>query len=340
MKTTTFATYLSKYFTVYLASESGCTPATTDSYRYCFILFLSFLEERLGITPERAEINHLTRENILLFLRWLEEKRGNGTCTRNQRQAAINSFVRYLIYEFPERLDEFQRILSIPVRKTAEKEISYLKAEGVKLLVDQIDLDTPNGLRDYVILSFLYTTGIRVSELIQIQVKDLSLYDPFTLLVHGKGQKSRFVPLMKSVIPYLKLYLKEQGLNRPEKVNEWLFRNHMHNQFTRQGINYLVNKYAVLARKINPNLIPKDLSPHKIRHSTAMGLVDSGVDLIYVRDLLGHVSVRTTEIYAKADAKKKREAIELASLEIVPPEEPQWEGNSGLMKWLMTFNKS
>ncbi|CAA7600581.1 Phage integrase family [Acididesulfobacillus acetoxydans] len=297
------------------------------------------MQEELHISADRIQISDLTRKNVLLFLEWLQEHRLNGIATRNQRQATINSFVRFLMYEFPEHLDEYQRILGIPVKKVPQKEISYMKTDGIKLLMEQVDHESSNGLRDYVILSLLYTTGLRVSELINIRVKDLSLYAPHTLLVHGKGQKSRYVPLMGNIISPIQKYLARKGYDRQEKLEEWLFTNHMNTQFTRQGINYLVTKYAKSAREINPEIIPKDFSPHKMRHSTAMGLVDSGVDLIYIRDLLGHVSVKTTEVYGKADARRKREAIEAASKEIVPAETAEWDNNTDLKQWLKTFNR-
>jgi len=339
MKTTDFALYLNKYFTVYLPNESGSTPMTINSYRYAFILYLTYMQQELNISPDRIQISDLTRKNVLQFLEWLQKQRQNGIATRNQRQAAINSFVRFLLYEFPEHLDEYQRILGIPIKKSPQKEISYMKTDGVKLLMDQVDIESSNGLRDHVMLSFLYTTGLRVSELINIRVKDLSLYEPYTLLLHGKGQKSRYVPLMRNIIPVIQKYLAQEGYDRQEKLNEWLFKNHMNTQFSRQGINYLVGKYAERAREINPEIIPKDFSPHKMRHTTAMGLVDSGVDLIYIRDLLGHVSVKTTEIYGKADARRKREAIEAVSKEIVPTEVAEWDNNTDLKQWLKKFNR-
>lgn len=339
MKTTDFALYLNKYFTSYLPNESGSTPMTIDSYRYAFILYLTYMQEELHISADRVQISNLTRKNVLLFLGWLQEQRQNGVATRNQRQSAINSFVRFLMYEFPEHLHEYQQILGIPIKKAPQKEVSYMKTDGVKLLMEQVDHESPNGLRNYVILSLLYTTGMRVSELINIRVKDLSLHAPHTLLVHGKGQKSRYVPLMGNVIPSIQKYLVQEGYDRQEKLNEWLLKNHMSTQFTRQGINYLISKYAKSAREINLEIIPEDFSPHKMRHSTAMGLVDSGVDLIYIRDLLGHVSVKTTEIYGKADVRKKREAIEAASKEIVPITVAEWDNNSDLKQWLKTFNR-
>lgn len=206
------------------------------------------------------------------------------------------------------------------------------------LLMNSVDISKTNGLRDYTILALLYTTGIRVSELINIQVKDISLHVPYTLLIHGKGQKSRYVPLMKDTVSVLQKYMKAMGYLNSYKAEEWLFINHMNQRLTRQGVNYIIRKYGDIAREKSEELIPLDLSPHKIRHTTAMELVDSGVDLIYIRDLLGHVSVKTTEIYARTDAKLKRAAIEAASKELVPPEDAKWDNNEELKNWLKTFN--
>jgi len=130
-----------------------------------------------------------------------------------------------------------------------------------------------------------------------------------------------------------------RSLDEPRHLSSWLFVNHMNNQLTRQGINYIVKKYFDLAKKENPGIVTSRASPHTMRHSAAMGLVDAGVDLIYIRDLLGHVSVTTTEIYIKADAARKREAIEAASKEIVPSENPLWEADAGLKGWLKEFNR-
>ena len=266
MKTTDFAKYLNKYLTKHLPNNHGSTLQTIDSYRYSFILLLTYADEVLKISAEKITLSNLTYESVLGFLNWLQEKRGNCINTRNQRQAAINGFIHFLKYEYPDFMEEYQKILSIPIKKAPQKEISYLKLDGVKLLVKQVDMNSKNGLRDHLILLLLYTTGIRVSELIKIRVKDISLSEPYTLLVHGKGQKSRYVPLVKASVPHIKKYLKSKGLDKSEKVQEYLFKNHLKESFTRQGINYLINKYAYKAREIDSSLIPDDLSPHKMRY--------------------------------------------------------------------------
>lgn len=338
MKQTDFAIYLNKFFIQYLPNERGILATTIDSYRYTFILFLTFLEEEYNIPAVKVNIKYMTRNYVLEYLNWLQDHRHNGNTTRNQRQAAINSFIRYLCYEFPECINEYQAILTIPIKKTVQKEISYLKTEGVQLYVNQIDCTQKNGLRDYVIIQLLYTTGIRVSELIHIRVNDISLSEPRTILIHGKGNKNRYVPIHRDIVSTLQKYIVLNNLDQTYKQNEWLFLNHMKQQFTRQGINYIVSKYKNKARKIDSSLIPADLSPHKWRHTTGMELVASGVDLIYIRDLLGHSSIMVTETYARADASKKRKAIEAASKEIVPPETALWEEDFDLKEWLKNLN--
>lgn len=339
MKTTDFATLLSKYFTRFLPNERGSSPQTIDSYRNAFVLYLEYLESVWRIKPEKLAVKNYTRESIVGFLKWLEEERGNSPSTCNYRLAAMKGFVHYLKYEFPDYMEEYQRILGISLKKTEQKEISYMKTEGVELLVNQIDVNSTNGLRDYVMILLLYTTGIRVSELINIKVKDLSLTEPYTLRIHGKGNKGRYVPLMKTAVPHIKRYLSYMNYDTEERYEEYLFKNHMNTQFSRQGVNYVLKKYASKARKINKNLIPEDLTAHKMRHTTAMELTASGVDLIYIRDLLGHSSVMTTEVYARTDAKLKRKAIEAASKEILPQEEALWDVDTNLKDWLKSFNK-
>jgi len=243
------------------------------------------------------------------------------------------------MYEFPDSLAEFQKILSLPIKKAPQKEIPYLKTDDIKLLFKQIGTDTDSGVRDFAMLTLLYTTGIRVSELTGIRVKDVSLGYPPTLLIHGKGQKSRYVPLAAPAVDALRRHINCQGLDESRHLSAWLFVNHMKKQFARQGINYIVKKYFIMAKAEN-DIVANRFSPHIMRHSTAMGLVDSGVDLIYIRDLLGHVSVTTTEVYAKADAARKREAIEAASKEIVPKECALWESDDGLKGWLKNFNRN
>ena len=170
MKSTDFAALLSKYFTKYLPNVRGNSPQTIDSYRNAFILYLEYMEIIHSLKPEKVLVKDYTRKSILDFLKWLKDERGNSVATCNYRLAAMKSFVHYLKFEFPDYMEEYQKILGIPLRRSEQKEISYLKTEGITLLIRQIDINRTNGLRDYVIILILYTTGIRVSDLINIKV--------------------------------------------------------------------------------------------------------------------------------------------------------------------------
>ena len=334
---TDFAKLLNRYFSVYLASQRGCSAVTIDAYRQVFVLFFIFMEETKGKSPDEILMKDFTRETVSDFLEWLETEKGCSENTRNHRLAVLRSFASFVKYDSPAHLNECLRILSIKFKKIEQGEISYLKADGMKLLLEQPDTTTPSGRRDHLMLSLMYSTGIRVSELIGIRVKDISLEEPKTLKVFGKGSKVRFVPLIKQVVPPLKAYLKENKLDLPENCNEFLFKNHMKTQFTRQGVFSMVKKYAAIAREKNPSLIPEGIGCHSLRHSAAMSLVNSKVDLIYVRDLLGHTSVQTTEIYARADAEAKRAVIENATKDFVPKETASWENDKSVMDWIKKF---
>lgn len=237
---TDFAVFLNRFLIDYLPNKRGSSSKTIDSYRYSFIFLIEYFEQSYRIGPDKLELSDITYEKIARYLDWLQEEKQVSVSTRNQRQAAINSFVRFLMYERPEYLNEYQRILTIPAKKAPQKEISYLKTDGVTALMAAVDTSKTNGIRDYVILMLLYSTGIRVSELINLRVRDVSLHVPYTLLVHGKGNKSRYVPVLKDAVPIIKKYLESQSCHGGTDVNRWLFVNHMKKQFTRQGINHLI----------------------------------------------------------------------------------------------------
>jgi site-specific recombinase XerD len=334
MKTTDFAHALNRYFNDYLINDRGSSPRTIESYRYAFIQFIVYLETQKNIRPENIMIRDVNRNNIVEMLSWLEKDRNVSASTRNQRLAAFKSFATYLRYEKPECIEETVSIQSIKLKTVLKKDISYLKPEGIKLLLSQINLSTENGYRDYTMLTLMYTTGIRVSELIAIRGCDVSLSNPKTLVIHGKGNKIRHVPIVRQLVPIIGKYLKDNRRLLPQNLDDYIFKSHIGEKFTRQGVNFMISKYAEKAREKEPALIPKDCSPHKIRHSSAMSLIEEGVDLITIRDLMGHSSVLTTELYAKISTTKSRSAIEAASKEIVAKEDALWETNSNIKEWL------
>ena len=294
------------------------------------------MEENKKIQVNRLTIKDITKECIVAFLEWLQSERHCGTATRNVRLAALHSFFRYLQYEMPENLYEWQQILSIKAKKTTKKSINYLTVDGIQLLLQQPDQSTKKGRRDLAMLSLMYDCAARVQEIIDLTPAMIRLTKPYTIKIVGKGSKPRIVPLMEQQVVHLKRYLTENKLLENHNNFHPLFFNSRNEKLTRQGIANILQTYASTARNKNSTLIPK-LSPHSIRHSKAMHLLQAGVNLVYIRDILGHESVLTTEIYARADSKQKREAIESAYVNVVSKESPIWIENDNLLAWLKDF---
>lgn len=333
MKPTNFSKYLSDFFSGYLTLQKNVSKNTIYSYRDTFKLLLKFCQDVKGIAIERVSIDSLTAELIKEFLNWLEHERRCTIATRNQRLASIHSFFRYIQCEEPAGIYHFQKVMSISIKKTEKKIFEHLSPEAVKLILEQPDKDSQKGRRDLTLLSVLYDTGARVQELIDIKVIDVNL-DPIPVVsLTGKGNKVRRVPLMKNTVALLKQYLLENDLNKQWKYQYPLFKNNQHNKLTKEGIAYILNKYAKMARA-RVQIVPKRLSPHVLRHSKAMHLLQAGINLIYIRDFLGHVDLKTTEIYARTDTETKRKAIENAYPEIITDQLPDWTKDKGLLTWL------
>lgn len=294
------------------------------------------MEEKKKIPVNKLSIKDITKECIIKFLEWLQSERHCGSATRNVRLAALHSFFRYLQYETPENLYEWQQILSIKAKKTTKKSINYLTVDGIQLLLQQPDQSTKKGRRDLAMLSLMYDCAARVQEIIDLTPAMIRLTKPYTVKIVGKGNKPRIVPLMEQQVVHLKRYLMENKLLENHNDFHPLFFNSRKEKLTRQGVANILQTYANTARNKNSTLIPK-LSPHSLRHSKAMHLLQAGVNLVYIRDILGHESVLTTEIYARADSKQKREAIEKAYIDVISKESPIWIENDNLLAWLKEF---
>lgn len=337
MNPTDFSKYVTGFLTKYLSHERGASKNTITSYRDTFVLFITFMEQHKKIKISKLTLGTITKESVVGFLDWLQTERKCSDTTRNLRLAAIHSFFKYIQYQNPENLYEYQKILSIKVKKAPKPTINYLTIDGIKLLLEQPDSTTKRGRRDLALLSLMYDTGARVQELIDMTPSTIRLDKPSTIRITGKGNKTRIIPLLDDQVRILKNYLDEQNLLKPQALLIPLFFNSREEKFTRPGVTHILLKYANEARKKNHNLIPEKLSCHSLRHSKAMHLLQAGVNLVYIRDILGHVSVQTTEIYARADSRQKREALEKAYVEVVPNEDPKWLTNDNLLGWLKSF---
>ena len=339
MKSTDYSYHLTNYLGKYLPGILGFSPNTISSYRDMFTLMISFYETVLGIKPEKITLKEFTQHQMEKFLAWLEQQRGNAISTRNVRLAAIHAYAKYLAKISPDLMHEMLKIQSIPFKKCHRKTPQYICIEAMTLLLSLPDIHTKNGLRDATLLSVMYDTGCRVQELCDLTVSDIRLQKPATIKATGKGNKTRIIPIMDSMGKLLKQYLTKFGLMVPEKSELPLFLNRYGEKLTRKGVTYIFQKYFIQAREMEPGLFPEKMSPHCCRHSKSMHLLQSGVDLIYIRDMLGHVDVKTTEIYARIDSEMKRKVLE-RGLNITPADkEPVWQTNQDLLAWLNSLGR-
>jgi len=340
MKEADFPKYISAFLAEYLPCQKNASTKTIASYRDTFKLFLIFCEKERGLKPERLRILSIDTELITSYLAWLEKERNCSISTRNQRLAALHSFFKYVQKEYPENLREIQRILSIPYKKGKKTMVSYLTGPEMQILLSQPDCTTASGFRDAVLLSVLYDTAARVQELTEIQLKDIRLDNPSVITLHGKGNKTRQVPIMSQTKELLKKYIEQKDVHAGiSKGNNFLFVNQKKQQLSRWGISYILDKYVEMAKIDIRFQIGFPITPHIVRHAKAMHLLQSGVNLIYIRDFLGHAECSTTEIYAKSDTEMKRKAIENAYIDVLPNAFPDWEKDGELMSWLNSLTK-
>ena len=341
MASNDLAKQLSRFLSVYLPHERNVSPNTVSAYRDAFISLLLYLRDEKHIKAEKATLADINRDNVIEYLQWLVDKKGCSIATRNNRLAAVRSFVSYLHYESVERMDQWQRILAIRGLKKEHTTPSHFTKEGIKLLLGQPNTTDQKELRHLAILALMYDTGCRVQELADLTIESLRIQcRPCSIKIYGKGRKTRIVPLSEHVVDILTKYIGRYHIDTDIGKKNPLFCSSSKNKLTRAGITYILKKYAAMARMSNPNLIPEITSCHQLRHSRAMHLLQSGVNLVWIRDLLGHSSIQTTEIYARVDSKQKREAIEKASENLTPSDViGEWVDNNDLISWLKGLGK-
>jgi len=335
MKPTDFAQLLTRYLSRYLPGQRNLSVHTIQSYRDTFILLLRFCRERKGWHPDQVTLRHLDRDCMEEFLDWIEHARRCSVATRNQRLAALHAFFRYVQYEVPDQLAPSQRILGMPFKRTAHPMVGYLTAEALQALLAQPDRTKADGRRDVALLALLYDTGARVQELIDLAVRNIRLEAPAVVTLTGKGRKTRQVPLMTPTVRLVADYLTERGLLQPDRQDHPVFYNRQRSKLTRAGVTYILTKYVEQARDRTELAFPARVTPHILRHTKAMHLVQANVNLVYIRDLLGHADVTTTEIYARADAEQKRQVLaQASSLAATEGTTSDWTDDPDLMRWL------
>lgn len=307
-----FAALLTAFLTNYLPRTRGCSVNTIGSYRDTFILLLRYLAAEQSTKPDEVRFADLTVARIETFSTWLREERGSASSTVNQRLAAIKSFLRFAQTRAPELISQTRPVLAMPAKTTPHPEIAYLTIEAITLLLEHAK--TNGRIRDLALLTCIYDTAARVQEVADLSHGDLHAHPPVTITVTGKGRKTRTIPLTGDAAA---IVVKHAQSGQASTPTDPLFTSQRGARLTRAGITAILARHAASAHATNPQTIPEHVTPHMLRHSRAMHLLEDGVNLIYIRDLLGHASVTTTEIYAKTNPELKRVAIEQASRKIV-----------------------
>jgi integrase/recombinase XerD len=301
------ASALRAFLTDYLPRQRALSPHTLHSYRDSLKLLLQFVAGAKA-DPGHLTMEHVTYERVMAFLLHLETRRNNRVSTRNVRLGAIRSFFRFVGTHYPEHLALAQRILGAPLKRTTSRAIQHLELAEVQAILGDIDRSTRDGRRDHVLVSFLFNTGARVGEAVGLQACDLALEPPPSVRLRGKGRKERRCPLWAETAKALRAHLRDHRVAAHEPRS--VFLNHRGQPLTRFGVRWILQKHIRRAASRVPSLQGRRLHPHSLRHSTAIHLLRSGIDLSTIANWLGHVSVNTTSKYLTLDLEAKRQALD------------------------------
>ena len=318
------------FFYTYLQHTRGASPHTVRAYRDALKLFYLFLADQKHKSISELALDDIQCDAVLGFLDHVESHRSNSAATRNCRLAAVRSFVHHLLQQDVTRAGQYGRILAIRNKKALRRTPTYLEPEEARALIEAIDRRSRNGERDHALFLFLYNTGARVSEALSVRASDLRLERPGQVRLLGKGRKERICPLWSETVCALRRVMKAGS------DNGLLFRNACGQPLTRDGVAYLLGKYVRLAAQKFPALRKRKVTPHVMRHSCAVALLQAGVDVTVIRDYLGHSSVSTTSRYITTNLQTKREVLDAfwkrAGLDPRAPR--RWRPSSKLLAFL------
>jgi site-specific recombinase XerD len=303
---TPIASHITVFLQQYLPFERGASVNTCESYAYAFKLLFEYASNSLKITPSKLHLEQLDASLIVNFLNYLETIRGNGPNSRNIRLAAIKSFMHFMEYRVPTALEQIQRILAIPVKKADTRLVRHLTVEEMQAILNAPEPTNRDGIRDRAMLHLCFAGGLRVSELIGLRLDNLNLQPVASILVRGKGRRERCLPLWKETTSALRAWLAVRGkVLVPE-----LFLNARGLPMTRAGFEYILRKHVRTAANHCPSLSTKRVSPHVLRHTCALTVLQATNDLRKVSLWLGHANMQTTEMYTRADSSVKLKALE------------------------------
>ena len=328
---TDFASLCQSFFSKRLISQRKASPHTVSAYAQTFRLLMAFAQKRLGVAPSKLSLAKLDAPFIAAFLDDLEKKRSNGARSRNARLASLRSFYHYAAMEVPEHAGLIQRVLAIPYKRLARRLVAYLDRPEIEAILGNVDQSTWVGRRNHALLLMLVQTGLRLSEITGLKQKDLALGHGPHVRCEGKGRKERCTPLTKPLVSVLKAWVKEQGGD----PSDFLFPNSNGGRLSADAVQHVVAKHVAAARRDCPSLADKRITPHVLRHTAAMELLQAGVDRALIAIWLGHESLDTTQIYLDANLQLK-EAI-LAKITPLQNQPGRYRPGDQLMNYLKSL---
>lgn len=303
---TQLAQHLAAFLRDHLPNERRASVHTCDAYAYSFQLLVTFAAERLNKRPCLLQIEDIDVPTILAFLEHIEQARGNKSRSRNARLAAVKSFFRYLEHRVPVVLDQALRVHAIPMKKIDQGLVASLSRTEVQTLLDAPDRRTASGIRDRAMLHLAFAGGLRVSELVGVGLDQFEGRSPASIHIIGKGRRERVLPLWQETAAAMRAWISI----RPEVGDTALFLNNAGRMMTRSGFEYILKKHAAAAASITPTLANKSITPHVLRHSCAMHMLQATRDIRKVALWLGHATLQSTEIYLRADPTEKLEMLD------------------------------
>lgn len=330
---TSLPALLRGFFEAYLAAQRDVSPNTVFAYRDSIKLLLRFAARRTGRQVIRLRVDDLGADTVLAFLTHLEAERKNCVATRNCRLIAVHRFFAYVADVDPQHAQTCRRVLDIPVKKTVSSTMTYLDRDEMKALLAIPRPSHRLGARDLALLTLLYNTGARASEAVSLSIKDIRFETPAQVRILGKGRKERACPLWPETVETLQAYLGQR--DERDQPDAPLFLNAHGRRLGRFGVVTILKRHIAAAARQRPSLAIKRISPHTLRHTAAMHLLQSGVELNVIKSWLGHVSITTTSQYIEIDMAMKREAIERCTPPVPEPTgESPWRSRQDIIEWL------
>ena len=318
------------FFHEWLVEQRNASHRTVLAYRDGWRLFLRFVSVRQKKKVAALGLESLTSAEVIAFLQYVELERKASILTRNCRLAAIRSFFSFVAAHEPLAAQHCAEVLRVPFKKASQRALCYLESTEVAALLSQPDRTKMEGQRDHALLSFLYNTGARIQEALNLRPQDMHLKSPAHVTLTGKGRKERICPIWLETAELLAALLRRH----PRRSDETVFVNRYGEPLTASGFRFRLRQYVKAAACKTPTLSRKRITPHVFRHTTAVHLISAGVDVTVIRSWLGHVHLDTTNHYAQASLEMKRKALEQVDSKLRPAKPPHWKRDADLLAWL------